>query len=1750
MPTWFVRFTDFASDFLAVVTPPPNLDWSSQMYLLQQRVDSRELPDDSQSFFGNLDSSAFVVRSVAAQTPALSLREPNIALDVATAYVIRRQDDELIEDLIIETASTNQSPEQLRIALGPSNNRPPMVWKLRGDDNQPPIRLSNSDIVLDNAIDGVYKIDLSQLNLRGKRLVGHRRYPFESVNQDNAQSPATLLETNLPVVIGATSHDAEVLIGSGLAVNKSSESVLRVPVDHPFGVGDRWESIFTFPQQSIENQIAPELQETLESTSEAISSESSRRIGSDGLVSGSRDSRLRKSQSSFKSSRIATRLQYNSADALSITLTECASENESNFVWNQDVNVIASSHGTDRIEAVFRVSAMTDIEIQYPAEMQLMQLTRNDKPIDIVNRDVRPLRLEPMITEGGDSPVEMIRLVWNRQQFSRRWWRSCKMPAIKVSGVVLDQTYSVRASSDSFLPRSLVSNDSYRKFVLVDAGQAVWLVRRNNALALGWLFAISLFAVHWWFARASLVFSFALVLLLSLFTFLWWPWHSVLIGWMLIPAATASLLVATTQWHDRGGKKTVPNGSGDSGDAEDKGASTKQLENKQSDSDFSFDLSTTSLAILICSTFSFSAMTASAQNAMPTPNFADSIGDLPAEKTDASKKRTVEVLVPVDAMGEVLGDKVYLPRKVKSELLASGNHLFPEDARFESANYRLRIASSDGSSRTNLPLIDAEFVLHADRATDRINIPINPTMIRRIEWSQNGQDRIVQFDAVSANSIVARVPMGKSFRLKMTLIPKWVSGDSKSRLTAEIPKVVASKLTIEGGGDIERVRVDDAIGQVIAERELQLWTADIGPIGRLSVAIDFFQEQSSLEEQKILRRYWLHCGQQRTTVECQLEQTQTIAADDTLSVFIRDSLLPTLASPTWRIEQSELLSPTRRHVTFRATVDNAGPIQLLWSLTSRMSTQETIDDAIAMVIPDVVPAWSNEPEPAWIGINAESQIRVLPITRQPLEALTDDQFLAAWSGYRGKKPDRTFIAVGQLPNFYFIANQNITNTVEQTHHINVSGDLIEIEYAAVISDRDPSASRVVLVMPSSVSLARLTVNGTPQSQSLIKTDFINEIVVDHEKQLPQTTITATATIPIESNRQFRLPRLSIAGTGRTSDTFTVSRDSTTRLSVASPLPSELHGLTLDRDFEDLSRGRVPFMKFSYDSSNFGRTTNVPSLQIKVNPKPNSFAVNQLIVLSRVAQRWQMQMIAKFPKGPLPDFVDIEVPTRWCDDLDVTPASKWLRQPAGDLSTQLVRVACDKQIRDSRTLMISGTLAAADKSRVSVPSIVILGEGPRHVAVSVPQKLTNEPIRWRTKSVRNSKRPSIWGSVLEELGLMESRNHFVVANNPWSVELAPMRQKNITASIVAADTRVYPQNDRVIVVSHFDLVPGSRDNITLQLPARSKMISAMSANQPVAFSTAVRDAKKKEQDKATSEVINVHLPLALSRLPQSMDVVFEVSTLDGRRGNYVPKIESLPIREHWVSIYQPMLPQDRNSQAARGRKVTGQTTAQRSFWLANASTVLIDRANDLLAERPAAEANAWLRTVLARYNQLMLEARRTPVVVLSEEQPFDESSDLTETQSRDLMISSSKGLDFAGYGTWDDLDEAIRGRMKRYRTDNSHQSLSLVNPLHIQTYQVQAIYTLEENDSPPAISMVGYRETNLRAWIVNLITMLCGLVLVIVLWPFRERANAMVAHPAFWLAAIAVLGFYIAPVPVAAALLLVALSLPAFPSRAK
>ncbi|GAA5508539.1 hypothetical protein [Novipirellula caenicola] len=1744
--SWFLRFVDVQGEFIAAVTPPANLDWSSQMSLLSQRIKRSDIDQPFRDFIEPANKNAMYLRCPTGRTPTLVLQPPSVAFDVSTAMAIRLIGDEVLEDLVIEMSTTNPSPQTITVQTGPNHDRPALSWSLRQSDGGSAISLPASNVLLERPdSDGVYTIDVSQWNLRGKRLVGRRRYPL-----------AGDMSIRLPVIPNATSQTSEVLIGDGMIVKQSDDSVLRVPIDANFRLDELIDG-----RRSSEDSPSANSEDAAEGPAKPATS-----------------SPDVPSVATNPANAIKTRLRYDAVDQPSLTIAKTQANPNINIVWNQDVTLVASSHGTDRVEAILRVTASKPLRIDYDSDLQLVSVEQNGVAMSSIDLTSRPVVIQPV------QPIksQQLRLIWSRQQVYRTWWRKCTMPSIDVDAVVMQAESHVRASSDSFLPKILLAETPEMKpqsTLSLDAGSEILLVRRNNALAIGWLAAMLVFAFCWMTARRSLYLNLMIVLLMAMMAGWWWPWHWITIGWFLIPAIMGALLVSTLRW------KAF---------TEFRSERRRQLEELELESQRSQEQATefsvtTPSVIALAALLSLACAVASAQET------GASATDTKSTASNSPMVPSVDLLVPVDKDGNLVGDKLYIPRELKSSLLALSSRSQPEEARFQSASYRLRVESDEDSLRPGALLLDADYIIHTDRATDRIILPFAPETIRRIELVQDEQDRIVQFVEAAADEVVASVPLGDRFRLRVTLIPDWMASENKGQLTVSLPPVSSSRLTVEGSGTLDRVRILGTTGQLISQRQLQIWTAELGPISKLAIEIEFTKGTATTSSLPLRRRYWLHAGKSHTTVECQVEPTYAVSAGDTVSLLIRDSLMPTVVSTSWEIRQTDSLSPTRRQVTMAALLDSPGPIQLLWTLPSRISQADSFEDAVSMVIPDVVPTTSGDSEPAWVGINSDPGIRVLPVTREPLDALTDDQFLAVWSGYRGSKPDRTFVAFGQLPSFQLISIPSRRSTISQTHQVHIAVDALEIRYQAEIVHQGKSSQRWILKLPAGVSLRQLNIDGQPSDARPLVSKSFTEVMLGDLSNQTTSVVDVIAVSNLPSNGRFTLPRLTLSPSSETTDRYFITRDQSLDVRIATRPPKEFVERNTTGDLAHLAKGWVPVAGYEFDSSVVGDAMKIPSMVLRTSVRPTRFDANQLITLSWSEGRWSMQSLTRFGPGKLPDFIDIQVPTRWCESLDVSSAARWSRQPANDVSNQLIRVSCDEQVRKSRVISIQGTLASSDKSRVSVPSIQILGEGKRTVHVSVPSRLTNEPIRWRSSSVRAAELPPFWVAITQqkELELSGPRATYAVAASGWSIELAPLQQQNRIAKVIAADTRVFPGHQRIVVMTRFDLVPGSLDWVDVALPEGATCLGAWTANQAVTPTMVSEQndkpigesAAEKTDGNQTGKAVGnkddspsdprhvIRLPLSLSRLAQSVEVMFDVPLSHARRGDYAATILGIPVNEAWVSTYaqsgdheadppaliETLVNHDGEQQVLTPEQVRAVMVQRRGLSLAASIVQMINDSSDILAERPTAESTTWIRPMIARYEDLATEAG-FPVEWISPATSDDNEKEgaSEEAGSAKLKVASlPKTSDqqsfladevIPGLASWEKLNAEMLVHVKRYSSGSIEIPFLFSNRANLKGYRLQQIQRVGDQAVLSPFVPADPNETYLKAIITNTISLLAAIAILILLWPLKPYFNTVVSYPAFWLCLVAICGFFVAPIPVAASLLLVAISAPALPHK--
>lgn len=1614
--TWFVRIANLRGNLVAAIERPQNLNWSGEAALQPHRVKSAELSESEQEFFRELDSDTLYFRPEVGRTPMVSLQTPSVSYASRTQFEVLREENEVIETLIVEVDSTNQNLGQLVVQTGPAVDRPPLLWSLRtedGDNDQPTISLPSSAVEVGTGEDeGIYSIDLTGQSLRGRQLIARRRYPV-----------IPRREIRMPTVPNAASQNSEALIGPGLLVQEKPRSVQAVPdpdsADH---------------------------------------------------LSGS------------------IRLRYDAEEQPSIVLVESNQDPNLSIVWQEQVRVIASSRGTDRVVATFKVSPTLPIAIEYEPGLQLTSITRDNIPVDLATIQRRPsIILQPQ------AKTETIQVVWNRSQYNTTWVRRCRVPRISISGVVLNSEYLLEPAADAFAPAALLRGDVRSKQVAARPNDNATLIRRNVALAIGWLVAICIFAVSWFVAERSPLLTACAVLLLSTILVLWWPWKLAVIGWLLIPVVSAATLATARAWSDQGSRFSEEN------------VDPRETPSVNLD-DLSADFSMERVARLL----SLLMMLASGWIT------ANAIGQESSRQSieDASRDQAATVLVPVDSEGVFSGSTVYIPESVHVELFRTTDLTKPQDARFQTASYRLIINPTiTGQERIQL---EAEYLIHVEngeRSVNQVRLPLPANAVGPIELLGD-VNRIRPKSVEGPDSVLVKLPSGSAFRLRVTLTPELKQSDAWTTMSLPIPRVASSRLTIETEQTIDAIRVGGAShGRLLEEVDLRRWEDDLGPVDELDVAFRAISVADTASTEPLRRRYWVNANRRQFTIDCEIDAPKGIAVGEVFQFVIRDDQMPSLISSDWKFDESELYSPTRRLVSVECARDQPGPIRLLW--VEPLPPQDRLANASRINVPEVIAAALGDNEPAWIALSSDDAFDFAPLIANP-QPLSVNHL---WSGYRGRI-DRAY-TLDQVPQLLFRPRESsMPSIISESHELLVMPDQLQVKYSASLLPEDWTSNQLTLRVPRGISLIKVTVNGRPQTGELVRSKAqYDEINLDSLQGLDAAKIEVVGLQKIGSNRQFSPPAFNLHPLPPGPGTYQIFRTSSASMRVATE-PSVQPKAVPSAVVDALARGRIPVAQWEYEPDRVERSScldGIYRVSVPAGPRSTaaSFDCQQLIALVRQDRRWAMETRIRFRAGRIPDFIDVQVPTRWCDNLEVRPASAWTQQPATDPAFQIVRIRCDASLLRREPLLISAQLADSEAGRVSVPVVDVLGLGGRQIHISVPQTLEDNPIQWRT-TARTANLPKIWSTIPDR----DDRSTFLANNPSWSVDLAPLREFDAGASCLTCDSQVFAQSDGALVLSHWDILPGSMDAISVRLPEGAKCLGAWSAGHAVLAQVADQSL----DDESTGAV---RVPLSLSRLAQPVEMLIHVPALTAKRGRYLPELEGISVEKHWLTNYVP------------GTSVAKRTVENRALQLAGSIVDAVE-ADSKISERPREEVTAWLRLWVLRYQSIAkLVGHKTDFEV--------EIESLSDNAAERLKLPSNL--------QWRHLDSRLGEFVKRFLMDRDQNLSPPPDSFHFavgqfEGYMIDHVTNLTAGNRPRAVQPISGNDLGLRNLMVNLLSVVLVCGVLICLKPLRGYAVPIVVHPAFWLGLLGLCSFAVAPAPVAAALVLVAVSLPVFPKKSR
>ncbi len=1640
-PTWFLRAADVRGGMTVAVVAPADLNWTGDSAAKIDRIELDQLPEQQQEFFAGAGDDSLLFQPDTGSTPELNLQSPGVSFEVATVLELRRDGNEIIESLVIETDSASQVLPNLTVQTGAAGRRPAYRWLLRGVDDSFPISLPSSDAVLVDQEKGEYTIDLSDRNLRDRQLVARRRYPLD---RD--------MRIQLPSVPKAASQSSEVHLGNGLILKKNAPSVLKVPA-----------------------VVAAEAEPAdVESDQNLLSA--------DGT----------------------TRLRYDAVKQPSIVVAKTDVDPNLTIVWREEINVIASSRGTDRIEATYDVSATRPLVIDHDPELQLVSVLRDGHPMDLASILQRPISLSP------PSKTETIQITWNRNQISSNWYRTCRMPRIDVSGVKVKSQYRLLASSDTFAPVALLQAPSLfaDQAIAMPPGEVATLIRRNIALAIGWFLSAIVFAVSWYVSRRSPILIAVWVILMVTASCLWWPWHLAIIGWAIVPAVAAVLLVVSMAWNNAGNR--LRSDQARQRQEEDRSSASSRSQRDSHAISLASIARTLGLFLLIVG--SIIAIAAGQEAGLRQARPADR----PAGH--------VNVLVPVTHEGEMAGEIVYIPGSVHSSLLGSRDQGLPQNARFQSASYRIKLDPRRESSEKTLPQVEADFLVHidqGDRQTNSIKLPFAFTSVRRIEMIGE-LNKILQFSNDAAGQVIAKLPRGKAFRLRLTLIPAMSYSERWDKLFLSIPPVASSRLTVEADQNIAAIRVGGPSGRLLEEVDLRRWVEEIGPVDSLEVEFQRPSRQAATAAQPLQRRYWLNISKRQAAIDCEVDPPVSIAAGQVMQLVVRDSQLPKLTSGSWRLQRSEMVSATRRLVTLECLNNSPGPIRFLWTRPVFETPSSDENSAWQLEIPEVIAPALGENAEAWIALDFDRDIMVAPTIGEQVEPLSIDHFLAKWKGYRGHKPDRAMIAVSRLPKIELQLQSKTQPQASGRHHLHVTAGQLQLRYTVSLEPGGDTSNPHTLKLPPGMRLLDVKINGTSVSHPVTQLRGSSEIALGVFDNDSPVAINVTAVMPLERNKQFQLPQIRISPAVATSDLYTISRDRGVLVRLPSSIKPDPSQSLLSEG--TLSRGWIPVAAWTTtaeDSANPKKGSG----RVRVSLRPTRFDCGQLISLSWIDGQWSMDARVRFQSGVVPDFVDLEIPTRWCSSLEVSPGNLWSRRAAVDPEFQIVRIHCDTGSLPDNTLTIRGRLDVPENGRVAVPNVKVLGEGKRQVQISVPNQLTNEPISWRTSAVEAANRDPRWK---EELVSASSRSTFAVANPEWSVELAPLPQIDFDAVAVTLDAKVFSRPDGALVIGRWDLIPGGLDAVDIQLPQGARCLGAWTAGRAV-----IAESVDTSSDDRPDNLVRV--PLSLSRLAQPVEVLIHVPVTKARQADYLPQLLKIPVTQRWLATYTP------SSTSGSLEATDVPLGEQRAFAIARSVVESVDHSIDSLAERPKDEIAIWLAPWVSRYRQIAASIHRT--------------ADLTIDSLQDESGVNSEGFDSLSAPApqspmmleWAALDNRLAMHIAQYLPDQ-RGGRTLFHLSNLDGYSLRRVTKLSAANHAQAIQPTSTHGQGLRTMLINSLTLLLVGGLLACLWPARRYADAVIVHPAFWLGIMGVIGFIVAPIPVAAAIVFAAVALPAIPYK--
>ena len=834
--------------------------------------------------------------------------------------------------------------------------------------------------------------------------------------------------------------------------------------------------------------------------------------------------------------------------------------------------------------------------------------------------------------------------------------------------------------------------------------------------------------------------------------------------------------------------------------------------------------------------------------------------------------------------------------------------------------------------------------------------------------------------------------------------------------------------------------------------------------------------------------------------------------------------------------------------------------------------------------------------------------------------LAIDDFYASWNGYLGPI-DRAVAVEGDLPVLRVATAVAYDESVRTAHEIHLQNDSRRIRFTADFAavggtsltetpstgsrsgdagarlpstlagsphyaiDLPPGAEVLQwsvqrpgqpLLTPSSADRAGWTIVDRPEGVGFLLTTARQGTTVQIEAVVRSSRPDRPFALPLVTVRPLDLGGATSGANGATSEhQLTVTRTARTAvrwLDQPGGTPMDVTGDTAAW----LGEGQMPvgaWVTSGTSSDAWGQP------RLRVDPQDQTFDADTRIQLRWEEGRWTAVTTIRVTSPTVPDFLDVEMPTRWCESLAIEPLQASSRQPTLEPARQVIRIGLLKSPRSDqdpspdsphgpdddadathvRQVRLISRLAVTELVRVGVPKIRLLRCRRHRVDLVVPERLTNEPVNWRTSGVDPQNRlrwklqtmsspadETATTSGDDELGATDRQLLFAVENANWSIELESLPQSDVAASVLHADHQFLAMSDTQwlasqgrrsdgsrreyagLLVSRFDLVPGDASELTLQLPGGAVLVGAWVGGQSanvIASETPASDELPKitrgdETEPSPGDEIGERLRflLPISRLSQSVELLVQTQATEGQLA--LPELlglQSPPATISWCDEVStrptrpPKRVQDSATSTTNGEALQ-MSPELRYQWLASSTVKAIAVSSDSLADRSDEEVSAWLQPWIRRYVRLCHAADRRM------------ASDDVESESRTLSAEQASQwiTETPGPLPWPAMDRFVTFQSRRYLLDSTVDDpmpatapasnwarwLSVAPPT---THRSRAIWRTDEGiismsrlpDPPVAFAV----SPTLRGHLVRVLLAFVGLSMMTVWWwPHRRAAS--------------------------------------------